>query len=110
MKPDPIVKELGDKILNDARDAIKKSCGTDEGLKFLVNRWVYARLQLDERQAKQPYKKHLWTHGSRQCAECGVTFATMTGVEIHRIDHRKPYSVENCALVCKTCHRKIRDV
>lgn len=65
------VKRVGDSILSKARTQIEAECGEDQDFRFKVNRWVYSRLQLDERQVKGPIKKSLWRSGVRSRQRCG---------------------------------------
>ncbi len=64
---DQRVKRLGDEILNHVRDWLDRECKNDPNLRFLVNRWVFSRLQLDYRQETQRVKKALMEHGMFEC-------------------------------------------
>ena len=106
---DPTVKRIGDEILRQVRVMLDLATGDDELMRFMVNRWVFARLQEDERGIKRPIKKHLWESGSQKCQACGQPFNSVKGVELHRTDPSKGYSVENCELLCRECHHEIGD-
>jgi hypothetical protein len=101
------VKEVGDTILNQARTQMDSACGEDQDFRFKVNRWVYSRLQLDERKIKTPIKKSLWRSGVRACQQCGKSFDSIKGVELHRKNSRLDYSVNNCVLLCDPCHQML---
>lgn len=103
---DQTVKKAGDKILKTAREAIAEAAGADQELYFKVNRWVFARLLQDEIRVKRPIKKKLWESGMRACQACGEAFKSLKGVEIHRKDGSKGYSVKNCELLCRGCHQE----
>ena len=100
------VKRVGDALLNHVRFMIKETAKDDADLRFKLNRWVYARLMQDEIREKRPIKQKLWEMGMQSCQSCGKKFQTIKGVEIHRIDGKTGYSVENCELLCRSCHQK----
>jgi len=100
------VKRIGDNILNHTRMMIREIAKDDEDFEFKLNRWIYARLMLDERKKKTPIKKELWDMGMTSCQECDKDFKTIKGVEIHRKDSSRAYSIDNCELLCKPCHQK----
>lgn len=101
------IKRIGDKILEHARFVIGLAAKDDTRMRFKLRRWVYARLLQDEIREKRPIKKALWNSGIRAC-RCGEKFSTIKGVEIHRKDADKDYSVENCELLCRKCHQETR--
>ena len=100
------VKRIGDEILEHARFVIGVAAGNNAQMRFKLNRWVYARLMQDEIREKRPVKQALWSSGTRACQKCGRKFKSIKGVEIHRKDSNKIYSVENCQLLCRECHQK----
>lgn len=100
------VKRIGDEILEHARFVIGVAAGNNAQMRFKLNRWVYARLMQDEIREKRPVKQALWNSGIRACQKCGQKFKSIKGVEIHRKDSNKIYSVENCQLLCRECHQK----
>jgi 5-methylcytosine-specific restriction endonuclease McrA len=100
------VKRIGDEILKHARFVIGIAAGNDTQMRFKLNRWVYARLQQEEIREKRPIKQALWDSGIRACQKCTRKFKSIKGVEIHRKDSNKIYSVENCQLLCRECHQK----
>lgn len=100
------VKRIGDNILNHARMMIREIAKDDEDFEFKLNRWIYARLMSDERRKKAPIKQELWEMGMTSCQDCDKEFKSIKGVEIHRKDTAKAYSIENCELLCKPCHQK----
>lgn len=104
---DPGVKRIGDAILNHVRFVVGLATEDDTHLRFKLNRWVFSRLLQDEIRVKRPIKKKLWESGMRTCQACGDPFASSKGVELHRKDSDKGYSVENCELLCRECHEEI---
>ncbi len=100
------IKRIGDEILGHARFVIGVAAGNDAQMRFKLNRWVYARLMQDEIREKRPVKQALWGSGIKECQRCGQKFKSIKGVEIHRKDSNKTYSVENCQLLCRECHQK----
>ena len=101
----PKVKKLGDVILRDVRSALTDAAKNDEVLYFKLNRWVYSRLLGEEIALKKPIKKQLWESGIKSCQLCDKPFDTLKGVEIHRKDSSKVYSIKNCQLLCRPCHQ-----
>jgi len=98
------IKRVGDAILSHVRFVINETI-TDDASRFKLNRWVYSRLQQDENKQKRPIKQKMWDYGIQSCQACGKNFNTSKGVEIHRKDSSKGYSVENCELLCRPCHQ-----
>ena len=103
------VKKIGDRILGDTRAAIRRAAGTESDFGFKINRWIYSRLKQDESrdQNKKEIKKQLWSSGTRRCHECDKRFPSLKGVELHRKNAKKGYSIQNCQLLCSSCHRKM---
>ena len=104
---DPEVKRIGDAILNHVRFTIELAAPENQDLRFKVNRWVFSRLLQDEVRVKRPIKKKLWESGPRACQACREPFSSLKGVELHRKDPNRSYSVENCELLCRQCHEEI---
>ncbi len=100
------IKQVGDEILKHARFVIGVAAGNDAQMKFKLNRWVYSRLLREETRKKRPVKQKLWDSGIRACQKCGEEFKSIKGVEIHRKNSKKGYSVKNCQLLCRECHQK----
>ena len=84
-------------ILETARESIRAYAGDDPDKWFYANRYVFARLQLDERKTKSALKRHLLEADS-PCAYCGKTFDTKTGLHLHRPDNNKGYRLKNAVL------------
>ena len=91
-------------ILEQARQAIEAHGGGDPDKWFYANRYVFARLQLDERKTKDGVKRELLDSGV-PCEACGKPFESKRGVHLHRIDEEKGYSRANCALMHPKCHQ-----
>jgi len=100
------IKHIGDTILHHVRFVINTAAGNDADMRFKLKRWVYARLMQDERREKRFVKKALWDSGIKSCQKCFKEFRSIKGVEIHRKDSEKIYSVKNCELLCRSCHLK----
>lgn len=109
IKPQPDVAFHGNELLTYVRSYLDINTGKDETLRFALNRFVYARLQLDERKSKTGIKQALWENGDAKCNHCGEMFASLKGVELHRVNRTERYLAENCVLLCKPCHMKVRD-
>lgn len=92
-------------ILRETRKHIREHADSDPDRWFYANRFVYARLQLDERKTKTGVKKALFD-ANAFCHHCGKPFKTRRGVHIHRVDEERGYSDNNCALMHRECHRR----
>lgn len=106
---DPIIKKVGDEILNHVKFIIDITSGDNVNLKFKLNRWVYSRLLYSEIKEKKPIKKKLWESGINFCQvpRCNNIFKSLKNVEIHRKNQQTAYSIKNCILVCRECHEKL---
>ncbi len=93
-------------ILAWTRKAIREHSGSDPDKWFYANRFVFARLHLDERKTKTSIKRRL-LEADTPCYVCGQPFGTKTGVHIHRLDGGRGYSDENCVLVHSECHAHV---
>ena len=96
MKPGDILKET--------RKSIREHAASDPDKWFYANRFIYARLQLDERKTKTGVKKALFD-AEVPCHYCGKPFNTRAGVHLHRVDEERGYSDTNCTLMHPECHR-----
>lgn len=94
-------------ILQATRQAIHEYAGQDPDKWFYANRFVFARLQLDERRTKTQIKKDL-LETKATCAYdgCKRGFDSTRGVCLHRVDSSRAYSRENCVLMHPDCHQK----
>jgi len=90
-------------ILNETRKAIDNYAGDDADKRFYANRFVFARLQLDERKTKTQIKKQL-LESNPSCHYCNKAFEVKTGIHLHRLDGNCGYTLENCALMHGECH------
>src|SRR5262245_54480439 len=99
------VKRLGDQILSHVRDCLDRECKNDPDLRFLVNRWVFSRLQLDYGLEPKRVKTALLRSGMSDCQ--GVR-PHRGNLEVHRLDDSIGYTEENCILLCKACHQRER--
>lgn len=102
-KPNTIRKN-GKIILNSVRKRIKDMANGDYDVEFKINRYIYSRLQLDERNLKDKIRKKL---KSSKCHVCGKTFTTIKGVHLHRLDETRGYHMDNCVFVHRKCHYKL---
>jgi len=94
-----------DEILEKVRGLIGECAGDDSDRRFYVNRFVFARLQLDERKTKVAVKKKLIESGLK-CAYCEKAFEEISGIHLHRVNGDRGYSDDNCALMHSDCHTK----
>jgi hypothetical protein len=93
------------KILEQAQELIKQYANGDGDKWFYANRFVFARLALDEKKTKTKIKKALLNSGAK-CHLCGKEFESKKNVNIHRIDDDRGYTEGNCSLMHPECHVK----
>lgn len=103
MKQLPKSKE---EILECARQAIVEASAGDTNAWFEINRWVYSRLQLDERR-KKPDKRGLSNKQHGLCWHCKKPLNDIKSTDIHRIDRGQWYIEGNVVLVHKKCHQEL---
>lgn len=94
-----------EEILKQTKAMIQEHAGGDPDKFFYANRYVFARLQLLERQEKVVIKKRL-IESKAVCHGCGKPIESPKGVAVHRLDVEKAYSHENCVLMHRECHEK----
>ena len=90
-------------ILDKTRETINNYAGDDQDKWFYANRFVFARLQLDERKTKTQVKKKLFEN-NQPCYFCKEHFGNKTGVHLHRLDGEQGYNLDNCVLMHPECH------
>jgi len=93
------------RILEDTRQRIREHAGEDPDKWWYANRFVFARLQLDERKTKVRIKRDLLDAGG-PCHSCGKPFETRRDVHLHRLDASRGYHRGNCVLMHAECHRR----
>ena len=93
------------KILEKTRGLIRQYANGNEDKWFYANRFVFARLAIDERKTKAKIKKNLLNSGAK-CNFCDKEFKSKKNVHIHRIDSDKGYTKHNCSLMHPECHEK----
>lgn len=99
--------DIKHRLLKQIRTAIERASKADYDAWFKINRFVWARLQLDERKRKRIIKKALF--GRRDvCGHCGEAFSSRSNIDLHRIDPSKGYVQGNCVLLHPSpCHRQV---
>lgn len=93
-----------EEILKKTRQLINEHAAGDPDKWWYANRYVFARLQLDERKTKVGIKRDLLDAGG-PCHSCGNPFETRRDVHLHRLDGSKGYRRGNCVLMHAECHR-----
>jgi len=100
-------REVARAILDEAREALLEKSGGDPELLWAMRRYVYIRLQYDERGSPMQrkvlkQKKRVAQEG--RCAACGKELPER-GAELDRLEPMKGYTEENTRLLCHECHR-----
>jgi predicted metal-binding protein len=93
-------------ILAEAREKILKHAGGDPDKWWYANRFVFARLQLDEHKTKTAIKRKLLV-ADTPCHGCGKRFDPKRDIHLHRLDGDKGYNDANCVLMHPECHRRV---
>ena len=93
-------------ILETTRRLIREYAGGDLDKWWYANRFVFARLMLDERKTKSAIKQRLLNAGAA-CHGCGKAFDSVRDVHLHRLDRDRAYSQVNCALMHRSCHEQL---
>jgi hypothetical protein len=94
------------KILEHTRKLIMEAAGLSVDDWFYINRFVYARLQLEER-AQKPAKTALFRKQDGKCYLCKKPIENLKVADIHRLNEGKWYLEEgNAVLVHRTCHQQ----
>ena len=93
-------------ILDTTRRLIVEHAAGDPDKWWYANRYVFARLQLDERQTKARIKRRLLDAGG-PCHHCGKAFESRKNVHLHRLDGNRGYAEGICVLVHGECHRRL---
>ena len=92
-------------ILEQTRRMIREHASDDPDKWWYANRYVFARLMLDERKTKTSIKRDLF-EASKPCHYCEKPFETRRNVHLHRLDQTKGYSKDNCVLMHAKCHQQ----
>jgi hypothetical protein len=106
---DDTQEQVAKVILKFARDQIQAVSQGNEGRAFAVRRYVYIRLQMDERGTPASRKKLKMTKFDEQkgiCPICGERIEKIKGTHLHRKNASEGYSSENVELVHAQCHGK----
>jgi hypothetical protein len=92
-----------EQILAHVRQLIAEHAGDDSDKWWYANRYVFARLMLDERKTKTGVKARLF-ESKPSCHGCSQPFQVRKDVHLHRLDEARAYSDGNCVLMHKDCH------
>lgn len=94
-----------EEILKKTKAMIQAYAGDDPDKLFYANRYVFARLQLLERQEKVSIKKRL-LESNAACYGCSQPIESPKDIAVHRVNGDRAYSQENCVLMHQECHQK----
>ena len=92
-------------ILAHVRKLIEEHAAGDPDKWWYANRFVFARLMLDERKTKVNVKKALLER-KMPCHFCGKAFDSGKGIPLHRLEEDRGYSKDNCVLAHQECHER----
>jgi hypothetical protein len=95
------------KILENTRRRMATMADGDTNLLWAVRRYIYIRLQHDERGSpmqRKILKLKKWVAQKGKCAMCGKKLPEK-GAELDRRYPMNGYTPANTRLVCQKCHR-----
>ena len=102
------MEDKAKKILDNVRQQIKKAAVEDSDNWFKINRYVYTRLQADERKTK-PKKVDLFDKQKGICWYCKERIDSIKDTDTHRLDEKLGYGqADQVVLVHRSCHQKIQ--
>jgi hypothetical protein len=97
--------------LDQVRQLIKQAAREDKAHIWALRRYIYIRLQHDERgkplQRKMLKLKRMVSQKGK-CAICGESLPER-GAELDRFNAMDGYTEQNTRLVCHRCHRKSQE-
>jgi ribosomal protein L44E len=101
-------QELARSVLQAARGQLKEAARDDPTLLWALRRFVYLRLQYDERGKPMQRKILKLTKMASQKGLCAVCREELPerGAELDRFNAMDGYTEANTRLVCHECHRK----
>ncbi len=98
-------------VLEQTRNLLQDAASGDKALLWALRRYVYIRLQHDER-GKPLQRKILklkkMAAQKGKCFECGDELPER-GAELDRLNAMDGYTEENTRLVCHACHRRMQE-
>jgi hypothetical protein len=98
-------------ILQTARTMIEAASKGDEQLAFAINRYVYARLQVDERggsMQRRDLKNRKRAQQKGKCPICGGELPE-SGAVLDRLNAMDRYIEANTRVICRMCDGRIQE-
>jgi hypothetical protein len=99
-------REQAIKVLKQARSEIRRVSDGDADVEYNLNRFVYKRLQDDERgpiSERRRFRNTLWARQGGCCAFCQKPFSEIDLVDKHHPSGLR-YTAENTVLGHRDCH------
>jgi hypothetical protein len=104
-------RTAANRVLAVIRDRLKEYSGNDASLEWALRRYIYIRLQHDERGApmkRRVLKAKLAKRQSHLCVLCSKRLP-QKGAVLDRLEAMKGYTEENTRLLCPDCDRKVQE-
>lgn len=104
-------RELANQILAEVRERIKERANKDTNLEWALRRYVYIRLQHDERgtpMERRTLKAKLMAKQHALCNICGRQLPEK-GAVLDRLEAMKGYTEDNTRLLCPSCDSKLQE-
>ncbi|WP_277058316.1 HNH endonuclease [Trichlorobacter lovleyi] len=104
---DAYIKQYGDYIISELKKEMLIYVRNDKDRYFALNRYVWRRLRNFESKPRLEIKKELLEKNGSICSnrKCNAK-VKKSNLDVHRKDHNKAYSISNCVLLCKECHKR----
>lgn len=107
----PGEREIANQILRETRERIAIVTNSDAGLEWAMRRYIYIRLQHDERgtpMERRALKAKLIVKQNSVCALCGERLPDK-GAVLDRLEAMKGYTEDNTRLLCPSCDKKVQE-
>jgi len=107
----PEEREIANQILAELRSGIAEASRNDAALGWAIRRYIYIRLQHDERgtpMERRQLKAKLIVKQGGNCALCNERLPEK-GAVLDRLEAMKGYIEDNTRLLCPSCDRKVQE-
>ena len=102
---------LANSLLEEIRERLHQLSNDDAGFEWALRRYVYIRLQQDERgkpMERRTLKAKLVIKQHADCALCGKPLPERGSV-LDRLEAMKGYTEDNTRLLCPSCDKAVQE-
>jgi len=103
-------RKVASQIITETRERIATFSKRDVELEFAMRRYIYIRLQHDERgtsMKRRALKTKLRSRQNNLCPLCGKQLPEKNAV-LDRLEAMKGYTEDNTRLLCPNCDKKVQ--